>query len=61
MPSRVLPGRLYLGRGRNYNLVTKILAFIAVVCSTINVVGGFLIQIVFLKMFKKEKPKSIKP
>ena len=40
--------------GQNYNLVTNILAFIAVVCSTINVVGGFLITDRILRMFKKE-------
>lgn len=46
--------------GENYNLVTNILAFIAVICSTINVVGGFIITDKILKMFKKEK-KSNKP
>lgn len=40
--------------GENYNLVTNILAFIAVTCSTINVVGGFLITDRILKMFKKD-------
>lgn len=40
--------------GENYSLVTNILAFIAVTCSTINVVGGFLITDRILKMFKKE-------
>lgn len=44
--------------GENYNLVTNILAFIAVVCSTINVVGGFLITDRILRMFKKEAPKN---
>ena len=47
--------------GQNYDIVTNILAFIAVTCSTINVVGGFLITDRILKMFKKEKPKSDKP
>ena len=46
--------------GENYDIVTNILAFIAVICSTINVVGGFLITDRILKMFKKEKPKSEK-
>lgn len=27
--------------GKNYDMVTNLLAFTAVVCSTINVVGGF--------------------
>jgi len=40
--------------GENYDLVTNILAFIAVVCSTINVVGGFLITDKILKMFKRD-------
>lgn len=41
--------------GQNYNLVTNMLAYVAVTCSTINVVGGFLITDRILKMFKKEK------
>lgn len=40
--------------GQNYNWVTNMLAFIAVTCSTINVVGGFLITDRILKMFKKD-------
>lgn len=46
--------------GENYDKVTNILAFIAVTCSTINVVGGFLITDRILKMFKKEKTKDKK-
>jgi NAD(P) transhydrogenase subunit alpha len=41
--------------GQDYSLVTNILAFIAVTCSTINVVGGFIITDKILKMFKKEQ------
>ena len=41
--------------GEDHDLVTNSLAFVAVVCSTINVVGGFLITDRILKMFKKEK------
>lgn len=41
--------------GQDYNIVTNILAFIAVTCSTINVVGGFIITDKILKMFKKEQ------
>lgn len=44
--------------GENYDLLTNVLAFIAVVCSTINVVGGFIITDKILRMFKKETPKS---
>lgn len=43
--------------GQNYDEVTNALAFVAVVCSTINVVGGFIITDRILKMFKKEKDK----
>lgn len=44
--------------GEAYDLVTSILAFIAVTCSTINVVGGFLITDRILGMFKKDKPPT---
>ena len=44
--------------GENYDIFTNILAFIAVTCSTINVVGGFLITDRILKMFKKDNTKS---
>ncbi len=44
--------------GENYSLFTNVLAFIAVTCSTINVVGGFLITDRILKMFKKDHKKS---
>lgn len=51
--------------GENYDMVTNILAFIAVTCSTINVVGGFLITDRILGMFKKgpknDNAKSSKP
>lgn len=46
--------------GQNYDRITNILAFIAVTCSTINVVGGFLITDRILGMFKKEHKKSEK-
>lgn len=44
--------------GEAYDLVTSILAFVAVTCSTINVVGGFLITDRILGMFKKAKPQT---
>lgn len=47
--------------GQNYDIVTNILAFIAVVCSTINVVGGFLITDRILRMFRKENKSGTKP
>ncbi len=40
--------------GENYSIVTNVLAFIAVTCSTINVVGGFILTDRILAMFKKE-------
>jgi proton-translocating NAD(P)+ transhydrogenase subunit alpha len=39
--------------GANFNRVSTILGFIAVVCSTTNVVGGFVITDRMLKMFKR--------
>lgn len=44
--------------GEDYDMVTNILALIAVICSTINVVGGFLITDRILGMFKKSKSKT---
>ncbi len=38
--------------GADYNQVSTILGFIAVVSATINVVGGFMITDRMLKMFK---------
>lgn len=39
--------------GAEYSTLGTVLGFIAVVCSTINVVGGFMITDRMLKMFKK--------
>ena len=39
--------------GAHYNTVSTILGFVAVVCSTTNVVGGFVITDRMLKMFKR--------
>ena len=41
--------------GANYNTVSTILGFVAVVCSTTNVVGGFVITDRMLKMFKRKE------
>lgn len=43
--------------GAHYNQFSTILGFTAVTCSTINVVGGFLITDRMLKMFKRGKKK----
>ena len=39
--------------GADYNTVSTILGFTAVVCSTTNVVGGFVITDRMLRMFKR--------
>lgn len=39
--------------GAQYNSFSTVLGFIAVLCATINVVGGFLITDRMLKMFRK--------
>src|SRR4051812_49686361 len=44
--------------GANYNTVSTILGFTAVVCSTTNVVGGFVITDRMLKMFKRKPTKK---
>jgi H+-translocating NAD(P) transhydrogenase subunit alpha len=40
--------------GARYSTLSTILGFIAVVCSTTNVVGGFVITDRMLKMFKRK-------
>ena len=40
--------------GARYNTVSTILGFIAVFCSTTNVVGGFVITDRMLRMFKRK-------
>jgi len=41
--------------GAHYNQVSTILGFIAVICATANIVGGFYITDHMLKMFKRGK------
>ena len=43
------------GTGLHQSKVAMILGFIAVVCSTTNVVGGFVITDRMLRMFKRKK------
>lgn len=43
--------------GADYSRFSTILGFLAVTCSTINVVGGFYITDRMLKMFKRGKKK----
>lgn len=42
--------------GADYHTVSTILGFTAVVCSTTNVVGGFVITDRMLRMFKPKPP-----
>ena len=44
--------------GGGHDMLSTILGFIAVILSTINVVGGFLITDRILKMFRKDNRKS---
>jgi NAD(P) transhydrogenase subunit alpha len=46
--------------GAHQTKVSAILGFIAVVCSTTNVVGGFVITDRMLKMFKRKAPPTAK-
>jgi NAD(P) transhydrogenase subunit alpha len=44
--------------GAHYNLVSTILGFTAVFCSTTNVVGGFVITDRMLRMFKRKPTET---
>src|SRR6516225_2209054 len=44
--------------GADYDPLSTTLGFIAVVCSSTNVVGGFLITDRMLKMFKSERDRT---
>src|SRR5438105_11406875 len=45
--------------GANYSRLSTVLGFIAVICSSTNVVGGFLITDRMLKMFKRREEDGI--
>ena len=47
--------------GSQHGTVATMLGFIAVVCATTNVVGGFLITDRMLKMFRRDVPKKPAP
>jgi NAD(P) transhydrogenase subunit alpha len=49
-----LVGSLVLA-GANHGRLSSVLGFIAVICATVNVVGGFLITDRMLKMFRRQK------
>jgi NAD(P) transhydrogenase subunit alpha len=46
--------------GAHHTAVSAVLGFLAVTCSTINVVGGFVITDRMLKMFRKREIRSVK-
>src|SRR6266567_7687539 len=48
------------GTGPHHGTVAMILGFIAVVCSTTNVVGGFVITDRMLRMFKRKEGPAAK-
>ena len=52
-----LVGSIVAAGGR-FGMVATILGFIAVVCATTNVVGGFLITDRMLKMFRRDVPAA---
>ena len=55
-----LVGSLVAAGSQRSNVAT-ILGFVAVVCATTNVVGGFLITDRMLKMFKRDDRKAKSP
>jgi NAD(P) transhydrogenase subunit alpha len=44
--------------GSDHNQVATILGFVAVICATINVVGGFIITDRMLRMFKGQEGRK---
>jgi NAD(P) transhydrogenase subunit alpha len=44
--------------GSDHNRVATILGFVAVICATINVVGGFIITDRMLRMFKHQEGRK---
>jgi len=42
--------------GGGYGKLSTVLGFVAVICATINTVGGFLITDRMLRMFKRKRP-----
>ena len=49
-----------IAAGAQHNMVSTVLGFVAVVCATSNIVGGFLITDRMLRMFKREAPAGAK-
>ena len=49
-----------IAAGAAHNRVSTLLGFVAVICATSNIVGGFLITDRMLKMFQSGKPGANK-
>ena len=49
---------IVMGRAESDNYLALILGFLAVVLGTLNVVGGFVVTVRMLEMFKSKKKKS---
>lgn len=47
-----------IAAGSRANSLATILGFVAVVCATSNIVGGFLITDRMLRMFKRDVPEA---
>ena len=47
-----------IAAGAAHNMMATILGFLAVVCASSNIVGGFLITDRMLRMFKSGSPKA---
>ena len=56
--TNAISGISLVAAGSQRSTVATILGFVAVVCATTNVVGGFLITDRMLKMFKRDDPKA---
>lgn len=52
-------GAIIVSAGKDYPPIITILGLIAIVCSTTNIVSGFLITDRMLKMFKKRTPGKV--
>ena len=49
---------IVMGRAESHNYFALLLGFLAVVLGTLNVVGGFVVTVRMLEMFKSIKKKS---
>ena len=47
-----------LAAGGGHGTIATVLGFVAIVCATVNVVGGFLVTNRMLAMFRQRKPSD---